>query len=149
MEVWFAYLEEVQSIFTQSAPEYHSRKFDLYIVYLVSPLLYLFDSSIKLHTTMEKIEKIQYHAASAISGTWRGSSRNILYDELGWECLSDRLWSRRLLQFFKIPNSMTPSYLFDSLSRQRRLLYGNTNPNYYYETYSLTTRYMKGFSRSL
>ena len=60
---------------------------------------------------MEMTERIQYHAALAITETWRGTSRNKLYNELGWESLSDRRWSRRLLQFFKIRNSMTPSYL--------------------------------------
>ena len=91
---------------------------------------------------MEVIEKIQYHATFAITGTWRGTSRNKLYDALGWESHSDRRRSPKFLQFFKIRNSMTPSYLFDSLLRQRRLLYGNTNPNYYYEIYSRTTRYV-------
>ena len=48
-----------------------------------------FESSITLNTLMERIEKIQYQAALAITGTWQGTSRNKLYDELGWESLSD------------------------------------------------------------
>ena len=43
-----------------------------------------------LNTLMEKAEKIQYLAALAITGAWQGSSRSKLYDELGWESLSDR-----------------------------------------------------------
>ena len=40
-----------------------------------------------LNSQMEKIQTIQYHAALAISGAWRGSSRSKLYEELGWETL--------------------------------------------------------------
>ena len=32
---------------------------------------------------MERVEKIQYEATLAITGTWQGTSRNKLYDELG------------------------------------------------------------------
>ena len=53
---------------------------------------------------MEKVERIQYQAALAITGAWRGSSRSKLYDELGWETLSDRRKCRRVLQIHKIIN---------------------------------------------
>ena len=43
---------------------------------------------------METIERIQYHAARIITGTWKGTSTNNLYGELGWESLTDRRWSR-------------------------------------------------------
>ena len=51
-----------------------------------------------LNSLMEKVKRIQYHAALAISGTWRGSSRSKLYEELGWETLSDRRMRMRILQ---------------------------------------------------
>ena len=35
-------------------------------------------------------------------GAWRGSSRSKLYEELGWETLSDRRMCRRILQIHKI-----------------------------------------------
>ena len=38
---------------------------------------------------MEKVERIQYQAALAVTGAWQGSSRSKLYDELGWESLYD------------------------------------------------------------
>ena len=44
---------------------------------------------------MEKLEQIQYSAALAITGAWRGTSREKLYDELGWESLNLRRWSKR------------------------------------------------------
>ena len=37
---------------------------------------------------MEKVNRIHYQAALAITGAWQGSSRSKIYDELGWETLS-------------------------------------------------------------
>ena len=63
-----------------------------------------------LNRNMEKLEQIQYSAALAITGAWKGTSREKLYDELGWESLNLRFWSRRLILFYKILNNMTPDY---------------------------------------
>ena len=38
-----------------------------------------------LPNLMEKLESVQYSAALAVTGTWRGTSREKLYTELGWE----------------------------------------------------------------
>ena len=51
---------------------------------------------------MENLEKIQYQAALAITGAWQSSNRTKLYEELGWETLSDRRWCRHILQIHKI-----------------------------------------------
>ena len=64
---------------------------------------------------MEKVEKVQYQAALAITGAWQGSSRSKIYDELGWETLSDRRKYRRVLQIHKIINNNTISYLNEKL----------------------------------
>ena len=64
-----------------------------------------------LNVLMEKAEKVQYQAALAITGAWQGSSRSKLYEDLGWESLSDRRWCRRILQVHKIVNNKTPFYL--------------------------------------
>ena len=98
-----------------------------------------------LHILMEQIERIQYQAALIITGTWRGSNRNKLYEELGWESLSDRRWFRRLFQFYKIHNNMTPEYLKDNLPQIRRPLYGGNNRNIYHNIFCNTTRYMNSF----
>ena len=37
---------------------------------------------------MGKLESVQYSAALAVTGTWRGTCRERLYNELGWESLS-------------------------------------------------------------
>ena len=56
------------------------------------------------------VESVQYSAARAITGTWRGTSREKLYSELGWESLSCRRWSRSLTLLYKIFNNLTPVY---------------------------------------
>ena len=72
-----------------------------------------------LHTLMEKIEKIQYQAGLALVGAWQGTSRVKLYENLGWESLSDRRMCRKLLQLHKIKNNKTPMYLQGKLPANR------------------------------
>ena len=59
---------------------------------------------------MEKLESVLYAAALAVTGTWRGTSRERLYNELGWEPLSLGRWSRRLILLYKFFNELTPDY---------------------------------------
>ena len=47
--------------------------------------------------------------------TWRGTSREKLYTELGWEPLSSRRWSRRLTLFYKFVNNLSPEYTVDPI----------------------------------
>ena len=114
-------------------------------IYHILPLSNGNFSSVTLHTLMESIARIQYQAALLISGTWKGTSRNKLYNELGWESLTDRRWCRRLINFYKIHNGVTPSYLRDNLPPKRRLLYGNDNPNVYHQFSCNTSRYKNSF----
>ena len=53
---------------------------------------------------MYLVERVQYKPALIVSGCWQGTSREKLYDELGWESLSDRRWARRLTISYKIDN---------------------------------------------
>ena len=48
-------------------------------------LLLTVHSSVFLNSLMEKVERLQYQVALAITGAWNGSSRTKLYEELGWE----------------------------------------------------------------
>ena len=61
----------------------------------------------------QKVERIQYNAALAITGAIRGTSQKKLYDELGFESLKFRHWFRKLCIFYKIKNTGIPGYLFD------------------------------------
>ena len=69
-----------------------------------------------------KFEKVQYQAALAVTGAWQGSSRVKLYEELGWESLSDRRMSRRVLQIHKIIGRKTPQYLRDKMPPNRNVV---------------------------
>ena len=60
----------------------------------------------------EKLESIQYSLCLAITGTIRGTSYEILNQELGLETLQSRRWFRKLCLFYKIVNNQSPSYLF-------------------------------------
>ena len=77
---------------------------------------------ISLHHLMEFVEQIQYRAALAVTGAWQGTDRVKLYEELGWESLSDRRMLRRVLQLHKIVNGKTPSYLKEKLPPNRNVL---------------------------
>ena len=63
---------------------------------------------------MKLIEQVQYKAALIVSGCWQGTSLERLYEELGWESLSERRWSRMTI-LYKIINGMAPSYLSDHI----------------------------------
>ena len=95
------------------------------IIYHVPAITNPFNSSISLKYSMQSIESTQYQAALAASGAWKGSNTTKLYEELGWESLTDRRWYRRLLQFYKIINDLAPSYLKDIIPPLRRSLCGH------------------------
>ena len=44
----------------------------------------------------QKLDSLQYNASLAITGAIRGSSREKLYQELGFESLQQRSWQRKL-----------------------------------------------------
>ena len=72
-----------------------------------------------LSTLMQEVERIQYQAGLVVSGAWKGTSRTKIYEELGWESLSDRRRIRRVLLLHKIVNNCSPKYLKDKLPAQR------------------------------
>ena len=61
----------------------------------------------------EKIESLQYNAALAITGAIKGSSKEKLYQELGFESLKDRRWMRKFCYLSKVISSKRLSYLYD------------------------------------
>ena len=100
---------------------------------------------VTLNSLMEKVERTQYQAALAITGSWQGTNRSKLYEELGWETLSDRRWCRRILQIHKIEKYKSPSYLRDKLPPHRRPLYRFNNSNTFHEIRCKTSRYKNSF----
>ena len=89
----------------------------------------------------DRIESVQYNAALAITGAIRGTSRERLYQELGFESLSNRRWYRRLTMFFNIASGNCPNYLTNILPT-RQTSY-NTERNNLYYTYRANTDYFK------
>ena len=65
------------------------------VIYHIPAKVCEFSGNTILSNLMEKLESVQYSAALAITGAWRGTSREKLYAELGWESLCSRRWSRR------------------------------------------------------
>ena len=59
-----------------------------------------------------KLEKIQYNTALAITGAIWGTSRDLISKELGLESLQSRRSLYCLCTFHKIKASGLPSYLF-------------------------------------
>ena len=74
------------------------------VIYHIPAKICEASQNITVPKLMEKLESAQYSAVLAITGTLRGTSRNKLYLELGWESLNSRRWSRRLTLFYKIIN---------------------------------------------
>ena len=66
-----------------------------------------------LPSVANKIESVQYNAALVITGAIKGTSKEKLYQELGFESLKDRRWLRRLCYLYKIVNTKQPFYLYD------------------------------------
>ena len=93
---------------------------------------------------MKLIEQVQYKAALIVSGCWQGTSREKLYDELGWESLTDRRWARRLTMFYKIKNGIAPSYLSDHVPEHGDINVSFRNRNTR-APFSRTERYANSF----
>ena len=87
---------------------------------------------------MNIVEQIQYKAALVVTGCWQGTSRDKIYDDLGWESLSDRRWYRRLCMFYKIRNHEAPQYLRDHLPTHREKHYNMRNSKEYKQPASRT-----------
>ena len=45
---------------------------------------------------IEKIERVLFNACLVITGAFKGTSRELLYQELGLDSLKDRRWHRKL-----------------------------------------------------
>ena len=60
-----------------------------------------------------KLESIQYNACLEITGAIRSSSRENLYQELGFGSLQQCRWYRKPCCFYKIFKNESPHYLFN------------------------------------
>ena len=63
----------------------------------------------------EKLENFEYNASLAITGAIRGTSKEKLYQELGFESLQHRRWFCKLCTFYKIFKNQSPCYFYELL----------------------------------
>ena len=89
------------------------------IIYHSPVISHDFSSSLTLNFRMNTLESTQYQAALAITGAWKGTNLDKIYEQLGWESLNERRVFRRLTMFFKIMNNLTPNYLKEPLPFQQ------------------------------
>ena len=71
-------------------------------------------------TSLKNIETLQYEAARIVTGAWKSTSRDKLYDNLGWESLQQRRLIRRLSLFWEVKNSKFPNYLYQIIEKQSK-----------------------------
>ena len=99
-----------------------------------------YEPEFKLDFT-KKLESTQYSAALAVSGAWRGTDTDKLYEELGWEILYYRRWNRRLCHFYNLRNDQRPLYLFSEIPQERTLHYSLRRPSVYEPNVKSTERF--------
>ena len=88
----------------------------------------------------EKFESAQYKVTLALTGALRGTSREIIIQELGLRSWKSRRWLRRLGCMFKIIKNEAPSYLISLIPKREQTF--NTR-NKYQPTYNCSTDYFK------
>ena len=62
-------------------------------------------------TDSQRLENLQLEIARTVTGARRGTSHELLMEEVGWPSLADRRKGNILKQFLKIINDDTPAYL--------------------------------------
>ena len=92
----------------------------------------------------DRLESVQYNAALAITGCFRGTSKEKLYAELGLESLADRRYYRKLCFFYRIINNDAPPYLREYVTKRNILKNNLRNPR----TLSLTNVRTERFKNS-
>ena len=69
------------------------------------------------------MKRVQYSACLVITGAFKGTSRERLYQELGLESLKDRRWHRKMWFFYKILKRLSPKYLTSYLQLHNNPIY--------------------------
>ena len=94
------------------------------------------------------LESVQGSAALAVTGAWRRTNTDKIYEELGWESLKKvlhRRYYRRTTLFYKIVNKCTPEYLRAPINLARIKPYNFRNTNVLEPINSRTNRFASSF----
>ena len=84
----------------------------------------------------QKLESLQYNACLAITEAIRGSSREKIYRELGFESLQQCRWYRKLCSFYNIIPIRNPVY---STRNHPNIPLFKTNHNFFKNSFFLST----------
>ena len=90
-------------------------------------------------------ESVQYSATLVVTGAWRGTNTDKIYEELGWESLYHRRYYRRMTLFYKIVNEYTREYLRAPINLARVKPYSFRNSNILEPINSRTNRFANSF----
>ena len=91
------------------------------------------------------LESVQYSAALAVAGAWKGTSCDKLLDGLGWEYLYHRRWFRRLSHFYSIVNGNSPEYLKAELQQAKIYNYSFRSEGVFERSHVRTQRFDNTF----
>ena len=94
---------------------------------------------------IDRLERVQYNAALAITGCIRGTSRDKIYAELGLESLFDRRYCRKMCFFYKIVNGYSPQYLLSNLPESYSKSYATRTSHVFRSVKSRTDRFQNSF----
>ena len=106
------------------------------------------DPDMKLDFT-KKLELTKYSAALVVTGSWRGTSRQRLYEELGWESLYHRRSFCRLSHFYNLKKTQSPAYLFAEIPSEHQLVYSLRNPRTYDLGVVRTNRFSNSYFKNM
>ena len=80
---------------------------------------------------------------------WRGTSRQRLYNELGWESLYDRRWYQCLCDLFVLKKQHSSQYLVTEIPNERQLTYNLRNPPVYDQNIGRTNRFANTYFQNI
>ena len=92
------------------------------IIYHVPIIINNTNRTQSLNCQMNVLESTQYQAALAVTGAWKGSNTDKIYEELKWESLHHRHHFRRLSMYhLKAPLSLSTNHY--SLRNSQTLIF--------------------------
>ena len=88
--------------------------------------IFLPHTSLRVTTVLESV---LYSVALAVTGAWRGTNTDKIYDELKWKLLYHRRYYMRMTLFYKIVNECAPKYLRApiNLAQVKPYIFRNSN----------------------
>ena len=67
----------------------------------------------------------------SVSGEWRGSNTDKLYEELVWDILYYKRWNRRLCHLYSLGNDQRPLYLYSDIPQEHTFHHNLHRANIY------------------